>query len=60
MIKTRLMLQQEARGVRNYRSAFHCAYQVSHQLAYCRIFLPMQLAICEVLSRVTHTSDLAS
>ncbi|THU63629.1 hypothetical protein C4D60_Mb01t17830 [Musa balbisiana] len=28
MIKTRLMLQQEARGVRNYRSAFHCAYQV--------------------------------
>ncbi|XP_064991931.1 uncharacterized protein LOC135628896 isoform X1 [Musa acuminata AAA Group] len=28
MIKTRLMLQQEARGVRNYRNAFHCAYQV--------------------------------
>lgn len=28
MIKTRLMLQQESRDVRIYKSGFHCAYQV--------------------------------
>ncbi|WOL18565.1 mitochondrial substrate carrier family protein ucpB isoform X1 [Canna indica] len=28
MIKTRLMLQRESKGVRSYRNAFHCGYQV--------------------------------
>uniref|UniRef100_A0A0A9HR90 Uncharacterized protein n=1 Tax=Arundo donax TaxID=35708 RepID=A0A0A9HR90_ARUDO len=28
MIKTRLMLQRDSKGVRAYRNGFHCAYQV--------------------------------
>lgn len=28
MVKTRLMLQREAKGIRIYKGGFHCAYQV--------------------------------
>ncbi|XP_020101937.1 mitochondrial substrate carrier family protein ucpB [Ananas comosus] len=28
MIKTRLMLQRESKGVRTYKNGFHCAYQI--------------------------------